>query len=95
MPMIEELKALLPTTQTRLSASLTILLMPLVFQMPFFMKPAFWPDLSEKDVVLLQLLSAVLVLLVGSLITFLLVVRERQRRRKMKISLKGWKRFEP
>jgi len=93
--MIEKLKALLPTTQARLSASLTILLMPLAFQAPAFLKPALWPGASEKDVVLLQLSLVVLVLLIGSLITFAFVVRERQRRRRMQISLKGWKRFEP
>jgi hypothetical protein len=34
-------------------------------------------------------------LLIGSLITFAFVARERQRRRRTQISLKDWKRFKP
>ena len=73
MLIIEELKSLLPTPSARLSALLTGVLLTPAFLAPPFLKPLLWPTATERELVLLQISATVLVLFIGSFITFLIV----------------------
>jgi len=71
--MIEEIKSLLPTPLTKGLASLFCLLLPLAFQAPQFLRPLFWPKLTDRDLVLLQIIATVFVLFIELLVMCFIV----------------------
>ena len=73
---LKGLIGLLPTPSTRWSALLTGVLLTPAFLAPPFLKPLLWPTATEKELLLLQLLASILVLLVGSLLVLVLILRD-------------------
>lgn len=82
MDMREELILLLPTPSARWSALLTSVLLTPAFLAPSFLKPFLWPTATDKELALLQILTTTLVLLIGSLLILVSVVRAHNEQAK-------------
>jgi hypothetical protein len=74
----EALQKLLPSQSARVSIVVTLTLLPLAFQAPQFLKPLLWPKATEQHLVVLQLVLAISVGLIGSLITLLFILRHKR-----------------
>lgn len=74
MSLSEALEHLLPIPSARWSVLLTGGLLTPAFLAPPFLKPLLWPTATDTELLLLQLLTTILVLLIGSLVTLTFVV---------------------
>lgn len=79
----EALEHLLPTPSARWSVLLTGVLLTPAFLAPPFLKPLLWPTASDKELLLLQLLASILVLLIGSFVVLMLVIRAYREQEKL------------